>query len=168
MRRKKSIPEDDIFSGPLLPVPKFGAAEVASILEMESWRLQKFLSGKTYQLSSQGRIGQGGQGSRRLFNIEDIYRIGIADFLTKDGFGPKVVSSVLERIEDQDLFGFDSEGQMKPPPVIIFRREGKKRVLEFGSPKRGRDDELYYVLNTSRIIDEVDRRVREAASRQRS
>lgn len=162
MTRKKSIPHGDVFATPELPVRWFGAGEVAAILEIESWRLQKFLSGKRYQLSPEGHIGKGGQGSRRLFSIEDIYRIGIADFLTRDGFSPKWVSSVLERIEDGDLLAFDSEGEIKSP-VITFKRKDKARVLEFGSRRPGQDEETYYVFDTRRKIDEVDRRIREAA-----
>jgi DNA-binding transcriptional MerR regulator len=165
--RRKSVPKDDFFNPPMASVLRFGAGEVADILGIESWRLQKYLSGKTYQLSSEGHIGKGGQGSRRLFSVEDICRIGIADFLTKDGFSPKWVSSVLQQIEDQDLLNLGPEGQSNPP-VIAFRRDDRKRIVQFGSAKHEECEEPYYVLNTSRVIAEVNRRIRELLKEQRS
>jgi DNA-binding transcriptional MerR regulator len=166
MTQKKTVLKDDFFNTPPLQVPRFGAGEVAEILGIESWRLQKYLSGKTYQLSSEGHIGKGGQGSRRLFSVEDICRIGIADFLTKDGFSHKWVSSVLQQIEDQDLLSLGPEGQSNPP-VVAFRRDGRKRILQFGSAKH-EGGERYYELNTTRIIADVDRRIRELIKEQRS
>src|SRR5580693_2468820 len=102
----------DVLTAPELRVHIFGAGDVEQILEMESWRLQKFLSGKVYDLTpSEGQIGKGRQGSRRVFRIQDVYRIGIAGFLVRDGFAPNCVSSVLQWIEDQDLLSFDEKGR---------------------------------------------------------
>lgn len=165
MKKSRDIAHD-YFGVSELPVPRCGAGEVAKILGIESWRLQKFLSGKSYQLSAEEHIGTCGQGSRRLFSVEDIYRIGVANFLVKDGFAPKFVSSVLQQIEDRDLLDFDEKGRKKPP-VIVLRRGTNGPMVQFGAAQR-EDDERYYVFDTSRVIEEVDRRVSELTRQRRS
>jgi len=131
---------------------------------METWRLQKFLTGTRYHLSSSGgQIGKRRQGSRRVFRIEDVYRIGIAGFLVRDGFAPNCVSSVLQWIEDQDLIEFDEKGRTAPPTICFVR--GKD-----GPEFRGMSDSeavsttansgvIYYVLRLDQIIKGIDERV---------
>jgi hypothetical protein len=166
MKRSKQ-PNHDYFGVSELSVPRFGAGEVAEVLGIENWRLQKFLSGKSYRLSAQTHIGTSGQGSRRLFCVEDIYRIGIANFLVRDGFAPKFVSEVLQQIEDRDLLDFDEKGRTKHL-VIAFRRGTSGPVVQFGAAAQREDDERYYEFDTSLVIDEVDRRVKEVTKKRRS
>jgi hypothetical protein len=132
---KKGL-KPEALTTPELPVHNFGAGDVEKILEMESWRLQKFLSGKRYQLTpSGGQIGKGTGSSRRVFRIEDVYRIGVAGFLVRDGFAPNCVSSLLQWIENQDLIGFDEKGRTTPPTIAFMRGEDGPEFAEMADPE---------------------------------
>ena len=144
-------------------LPSFGTGEAAEILGIPVWRLQKFLDSPQYQISPYRRLGRG-RGSRRMFSNEDVYRIGIASFLVRDGFAPKFVSIVLQAIEKHDLFGdVDERGHVPPPEGIAFVRGREHPRLEWirsgGLPDRQRGGAVYYVLDLEKIIDEIDRRL---------
>ena len=156
--RKKQDPTEDFFATGSLPTHIFRAGDVARILgiENEKWRLQKFLSGKHYQLSSSRQIGKG-QGSWRLFKREDILRIGIAHFLARDGFSPKFISKALREIEEPELtataadFGF-FRGKQGP----------EMRVIVGDASVRG-ENGPYYVLRLGDLIQEIDSRIEQEA-----
>ncbi len=147
--------------GPSVTLPAFGTGEAAKVLGIPIWRLQNFLSSRQYRLSPSGQLGKG-RGSRQMFRTEDLYRLAIAAFLVRDGFTPKLVSTVLQAIEDSDLIDFDERGQV-PPPVVAFRRGTEGAKVEFfpsGQPpamKAG--GPIYYALEMDKIIDEIDRRI---------
>ena len=159
----KKGPKRDVLPTPPIPVHIFGAGDVEQILGMESWRLQKFLSGKRYQLTPSGQIGKRMQGSRRVFRIEDVYRIGIAGFLVRDGFAPNFVSSVLQWIENEDLIAFDEKGRM--PPLTVGFVRGKEfpefRELSASDAIDATSDSgvIYYVLRLDQIIAGIDESV---------
>lgn len=141
----------------------FGAGEVEQILDIDSWRLQKFVSGKTYRLKPEEQIGKGGQGSRRVFRIEDVYRIGIANFLVRDGFSAKHVSEVLQWIEDQDLISFDEKGRVEPPTIGFVRAEKPefRETSASETPKAtANSGAIYYALPLDQIIEGIDEQVR--------
>lgn len=155
---------DDVLATPELNTHIYGAADVEKILGIESWRLQKFLSGKRYQLRPSGeQLGRGGrQGMRRVFRAEDIYRIGIANYLVRDGFAADFVSEVLQFIEDNDLVSFGPNG-LERPPSIGFLRTGKERKIGYVSDD-GADPvrkQAYYILDLPAIIGEINRSIRE-------
>src|SRR4030095_8659152 len=100
-KRIRSETEDFFFQGPELPVHIFRSGDLTRILGIERWRLEKFLTGKQYQLSPSGQLGRG-KGSWRLFSHQDIYRLGIANWVVQDGFSAKFISFVLREIEDSD------------------------------------------------------------------
>ena len=150
-----------IFELPEVPSHVFLAGDVTAILGIENWRLQKFLSGKHYQLTSSGRPGKG-QGTRRLFRLEDVYRIGIANFLVNDGFAPDFVSKVLEFIEDSDLISFDAEGRKRNSLIGFFRGvHGPDFRPISRSAQRPGNDAPYYLLDLDHITTEIDRKSRE-------
>jgi DNA-binding transcriptional MerR regulator len=131
------------------------------------WRLQKFLSSPRFQLSASGQIGKG-EGSRRLFSREDIYRIGIAAHLAKDGFSPKFVSEILQTIEDSDLSDYDEKSERVYWGIAIERQEDKPkiRLLRSGkAPNITVDGPVYYAIDFAQIIDQIDLRI---ASREES
>src|SRR5882724_11499438 len=119
MGRKSGSTFGSLFPGKGPAIPAFGTGEVAEILGVPIWRVQKFLDSPEYNLSSEGKLGQG-HGSRRVFTSDDILRIAIAARMVEDGFGAKFVGSVLEQIEDAE-FGesHDQAGKEVPPPEIL-------------------------------------------------
>src|SRR6266851_1215671 len=102
MKKQRKEAAADVFQTPMLETRIFRASDVTRILEIEKWRLEKFLTGKQYRLSPSGTIGEG-RGSWRLFNHQDLYRLASANHMVEDGFTARFVSTVLQEIEDNDL-----------------------------------------------------------------
>ena len=147
---------DDFFQSPELPVHIFRAGDVGRILEIEKWRLEKFLTGKQYRLSASGQLGKG-QGSWRLFSDQDLYRLGVANWMVKDGFSAKFVSLVLQEIEDYELLDRDEHGSAAPDIGIFRGDKGPRVAFLSGAEKK----EPYYVLRLRDLITAIDKRIRE-------
>jgi hypothetical protein len=156
-RRQK---RDEPFATAEAEVPYLLAGQVAKILDMDPWRLQKFLNGKRYRLKPEGgQLGKG-QGSRRLFNHQDIYRLGIAYRLVRDGFAPDFVSRVLQEIEDHELLETDSIGQAKPADIGFWRTADEPRI-DFVSGQASVEEKKgpYYVLRLKDLLPEIDAKI---------
>lgn len=156
--KKATRSERGVFGGEELRVHVFGAGDVEKLLRIKSWRLQKFLSSNRYQLTPSGRLGKDRQGSRRLFRLEDLYRIAIADFLVRDGFSPKFVSRALQFIENSDLLNFGEKGRQVPPLLGVVRRL-KGPEFEYMPESESSEWRPYYVIDLGQIVEDVDRRV---------
>jgi hypothetical protein len=169
MKRRSKTTSEDVFTATELPVHIYRAGDVIRALGIEKWRLQKFLSGKRYPLSPSGQIGKGSS-SWRLFSLDDVYRIGIAYFLTKDGFTPTVISDALQFIESYDLIDFGPEGRKRPPLIGFFRGTAGIRFayIPRTSVISSGNDAPYYVLHLERIVSEIDRSIEELIRGQRS
>jgi hypothetical protein len=158
---KKRQPKDkpDFWQdlGPALPTHIFRSGDISAILGIEKWRLEKFLTGKQYQLSASGQLGKG-QGSWRLFSHQDLYRLGIANFMVRDGFSTKFISFVLREIEDSDLLDIDQNGNTNVSDQAIFRGDTGPRLGFVGSYPKERP---YYVLPLRQLIADIDRRISE-------
>lgn len=142
---------------------RFTTGDAASILGLPVWRFQKFLDSPSYPLSPSGQLGSG-KGSRRMFSLEDVYRIGIAVFLVRDAFAPKFVGRVLREIDDRDLIDFDERGDVPGPGIGFIRGEHGPRIEQFPSnhpPEIKAGGALYYYLDLNRVIRDVDRRIAE-------
>jgi DNA-binding transcriptional MerR regulator len=163
MRKSKSF--DKLFKGvPNIALEGFPAGAVAEILRVPMWRLQKFIDSPQYNFSPEGKLGKG-QGSRRVFTREDIYRVALAARLVEDGFAAKVVGSILERFEDYDLNeSHDQEGRVLSPLGFLglVRGAGGPKVKFFHHqrpPKLCEQDSPYYVLNILAVTAEIDKRI---------
>jgi hypothetical protein len=157
MTKRKKISQDDQFFGTSVAPPAhiFRAGDVVSILGIERWRLEKFITGTQYKLTPSGHLGEG-KGSWRLFSLEDMYRLGIATRMVEDGFTAKFISFVLQEIEDADLLVLDMEGNSNAPEVGIFRRPKGPIVHPFFSNEKERP---YYVLPLSELLNDINKRI---------
>jgi hypothetical protein len=153
--RKEEL--EDVFQTPMLETRIFRASDVTRILGIEKWRLEKFLTGKQFRLSSSGHIGEG-KGSWRLFNHQDLYRLAIATRMVEDGFTAKFASMVLQEIEDSELLDIDEDGESVAQSVGIVRSEKGPRVVWAAPTKTQRP---YYVLPLRELIRNVDRQIPE-------
>jgi hypothetical protein len=151
MARKRKA---DIFDTGAAPTHIFRAGDVARILGIEKWRLEKFLTGKHYHLSPSGQLGKG-QGSWRLFSHQDIYRLGIATLMVQDGFSAKFVSFVLREIEDAELLETDERGEAGPPDVGVYRTKKGPSVHFTGGRSTAKP---YYVLRLGELIRDIGER----------
>ncbi len=138
----------------------FGTGEVAEILGVPMWRLHKFLSPQ-YQLSSTEQLGGKGHGSRRVFTVDDVYRIAIAGRLNGDGFAPKFIGEIMSHLKEHELIDRDNQGEEVVMGITFTR--GKKgvqpRVLPSGSPELKVAGDTYYALDFMDIIDEINARI---------
>jgi DNA-binding transcriptional MerR regulator len=139
--------------------PRFGSGEVGEILGIEPWQLHRFLS--RYDLTSSGQLGEG-RGSRRLYTTEDIYRIKMAMWLIRDGFAPKLVAQIMQRIEDVDFYGSQDEGDFQENGVSLQRADKGPEVRFFRADKPlkvGLESETYYAVLFSTITRIVNERI---------
>jgi hypothetical protein len=157
---------EKLFKGiPNIALETFPAGEVAEILRVPMWRLQKFIDSPQYKFTPEGRLGKG-QGSRRVFTREDIYRVAIAARLAADGFAAKFVGSILEELVDYDFYeSYDREGREVTSRGLLglLRSAGGPKLKFFDSqcpPKPGEKDSPYYVLNIDEITGEIDQRIK--------
>jgi hypothetical protein len=163
--KRKSNSFEKLFEGvPNIALEGFPAGEVATILGVPMWRLQKFIDSPQYKFSPEGKLGKG-QGSRRVFTREDIYRVALAARLVEDGFAAKFVGSILEQFEDYDFNeSHDQEGKVVPSPGLLglLRGAGGPKFKFFHNdrpPKLGEQDSPYYVLNIHEVTGEIDKRI---------
>src|SRR5690242_1736854 len=85
-KRVEELLKKDVLATGQVQVPRiFGAVAVAEILGVKDWRLQKFLSSPQFKLSSSAQSITT-SGGRRVFTDLDVLRIGVATYLTEDGF----------------------------------------------------------------------------------
>lgn len=151
----------EIFGGPEYPIPRFSAGAVAKIVGLDDvWKLQKLLDSPRYRLKASGQLGEG-KGSRRWFTDRDAYRIGIAAHLIRDGFAPKVVSAVLEDIEDRELIEVDEAGR-KIGFVTLSRGTKGPKVGSYRSskpPEIKPEGPIYYAFDLGAIIESIDDRI---------
>jgi hypothetical protein len=164
MKRKPTPPDGPFPSSPPPSLYTFGTGEVAEVLGIPIWRLQKFLDSPQYQLSAEGMLGSG-LGSRRVFKMEDVYRIAIAKHLVQDGFAAKFAGLLLQQIDDSDFYGsHDQDGKEVAPPGWLGLIRGTNRpVLKLfysvRPPKLGEKDSPYYLLNLIEVTAEVAKRI---------
>lgn len=160
MTPRRTSESDDFFQAAPIHVPRFGSGEVAMILGVELWKLNRFLL--RYELSSSGQLGKG-RGSRRLYTTEDVYRIRTAMFLIQDGFAPKLVAQIMQRLEDEDFHGIqDAEGEFRELGVSLSRGDKGPAVHIFRAdkpPEISTDSKTYYALDLSNITRSVDRQI---------
>jgi len=163
--KKKRQP--DLLETPELDIPQFTAKEVVRILEIEEWRLQKFLNSPQYQLSASGRLGRG-RGSRRLFSRADILRFGVADHLVRDGFSPRFVADALQQIEDEELEGVGREGEPVDMSVIFSQRKGGAvaRFIRRNEISTALSTEVSsYFLDLPKLTGRIEQRIFEALTK---
>jgi hypothetical protein len=149
------------------------AGEVKEILSIEQWRLQKFLNSPQFGLSKSAELIGSGRGSRRVFDPEDMCRIGIAAQMVEDGFAAKFIGEVLEQMQDHKLVDFDEKGEfthslgLKRSP----KPEGRVRLLRSNSAaiERARiTGEFYYLLDIGPIAKKVTKGIAELYERRHS
>jgi hypothetical protein len=141
---------DNIFDTPEIETHIFRAGDVVRIVDIPRWRLEKFLTGKGYQLSPSGQLGKG-KGSWRLFKAEDLYRLAVASRMVEDGFTAKFVSFVLQSIEDKEMFEFDEVGNVRVPELGVFRTKEGPEVRFVSSTNKP-----YYVVPLADVVRTVD------------
>ena len=167
MKRKVKAANEGVLDTPSLPLPTFGTGEVARILGVEIWRIQSYLDSPKYQISPTGQQLGTGRGSRRVFTDEDVYRLGIAEHLVRDGFSYKFVSKALQQIDDEDLLGpFDSEGRELDLVYALVGGEENLQVHGISRNKTIADlakrfkSPSLYLLDITKIVIEIQKRMK--------
>jgi hypothetical protein len=143
-------------------VPAFGTGDAAEILGIPIWRLQKFIDSRQYNISPEGKLGQG-RGSRRVFSQEDLHRIALANWLVKDGFAPQFVGSVVQHLDDNQVGVYlGLEGEETSLGLALYRGEERPTVRTYfvgSAPALGQKNSPFYRLDLDDVFAEVDRRI---------
>lgn len=158
---------DDVLHSPSVPLATFGTGDVARILGTEIWRVQKFLDSPKYRITPTASGLGTGKGSRRVFTDADVYRLGIAEHLVRNGFSYKFVSETLKQLDDRDLLGpFTEEGEERDVVYLLSGGEQTLQVRETGREKTLREmvrtarAPSFYVLDVNAVISEIQKRMR--------
>jgi hypothetical protein len=166
MRRKKN-PTEDILRSPTVPLRKFGTGEVARILETEIWRVQKYLDSPKYGIKPRAEPLGTGKGSRRLFEELDVFRLGIAEQLVRNGFSYKFVSAALQQLEDNDLLGpFSEDGEELDLIYLLSGGEDYVQIHGIGRDKTTREmaksahNTSFYILDLNDVIKRIQRKMK--------
>jgi hypothetical protein len=159
-KRSKDAKDDPGFEGvPNIDRLGFFTGEVAELVGIPMWRLQKFLDSPQYRLSST-RKGTG-HGSRRLFSLDDVYKIGIASGMVEDGFAAPFVGTVVEQIEDDDLREHwnDRTGEHLGRYDYFGLRRGGKGKPEFHHRVTSTEP-YYYTFPFAQLVLDVYKRIK--------
>lgn len=166
MTRKTRSKSADVLDISPVSLPTFGTGEVARILGTEIWRVQKYLDSPKYRISPAGKLGSG-RGSRRVFTDTDVYRLGIAEHLVRNGFSYKFISKALQQLEDDDILGpFGHEGLKLDIVYVLAGGEKNLAVRGIGRDKTIREvanavrSPSFYVLDLNAVIAEIQKRRR--------
>jgi len=124
----KRKPEIDLLEMGGTELETFGTGEVARLLDVEIWRVQKYLDSPKYQITQSGQLGFG-RGSRRVFTREDLYRLAIANWMRRDGFDAAFIAQALQGLRDEEVLGMGEEDRAVGY-VLAVRRESGAPVVE--------------------------------------
>jgi DNA-binding transcriptional MerR regulator len=160
---------EEVFGGEALQIPMLTSREVTETLGIKMPRLERFL--ENYELEPAQR-GQG-QGTQRLFSLDNVRRLAIAKWLLADGFQPRLVAKIIEDLKDRQFVEYDNAGRELSLSLVLRRDpELKKRKAEIVSTRSGKAAPMkealknaYYSLDLDPLIAEVDERVREVLLR---
>ena len=159
---KKTKHIDDILRTPSVKLPTYGTGDVARILGTEIWRVQKYLDSPKYRITPTTSGLGTGRGSRRVFTDVDVYRLGIAEHLVRNGFSYKFVSAALQQLDDNELLGpFDDEGEERDIVYLLIGSEENLQVRGIGRDKTIREmskaarSPSFYVLDLNAVIREI-------------
>src|SRR5260370_33925081 len=118
-----------------LKMPRFSAKDVAELLAVPNWRLQKFLNSPQFGLSSAGHLIGRGRGSRRTFSRNDLYLIGLAARLVRDGFAAKFIGQVVESLADIRFVEMDEQGNELTLGIVFGRGAKGPKIERFRSDR---------------------------------
>jgi DNA-binding transcriptional MerR regulator len=166
MKKKAKTQAEDVLQTPSVAFQTFGTGEVARILGVDIRRIQGYVDSFKYHISPTGKLGTG-RGSRRLFYVEDVYRLGIAEHLVQNGFSYKFVSEALQQLEDEDLLGpFSDEGEELDRVCVLAGGEKNLKVCGIERDRTIREitkavrSPSFYVLDLNAVIMEIQKRMR--------
>jgi hypothetical protein len=157
----------DILETEPLKAPQFSLGAVSKLMEMTGpEELQRFLRSNGLRATGRAPRSKGkqeGRGGRAWFRVTDLYRIAIAQQLSKDGFGRNLIADVVAEVnDDDDFYGWDENGQL-PDLYLILRRGVEKYTV---MARRSRTQikpfqkaDIFYVINVAEIITEVQQKI---------
>jgi DNA-binding transcriptional MerR regulator len=159
--------------------------EVAQILGIKEQRVKNYSDIEDYGIRPL-HVGSG-RGSRRLYSMDDVCRIAIAEELAKCGFTPNAIGKALGEIRASELQPDWHRDNYKAPstPVLVYiqhqwlvmpRHEFAKKFKELLLEQRGYDVELpeygkpdpkppvapggIFILNFKATLEDMMRRLR--------
>jgi hypothetical protein len=145
-----------------LPGIAFTAGELCEKLDIPRWRLQKFISSPHYDVSFSKQFGGVGPGTRRMFSVEDAVLIGVAAFLLQDGFAPRLVGEMLQKIDPDVVNGRYVHNNGKEESVewgLALKRGEEWPTVTLDAWKKLDKVKAYYLLNLQELISTLKSRL---------
>jgi len=106
----------------------YGTKRVAEFLGIPEWRVKNFSEGGAYGLRPSQTLGTG-RGSRRLYSVNDILRLAIANELVVYGFTPQTVGRAVREIPESMLIrGLGQSADPSRPLLVCTGGEFEWRV----------------------------------------
>lgn len=150
----------------------YGTRQVATILGVPEWRVKNFSEGKAYRLPPSIRAGSG-RGSRRLYGWADIFRLGLADHLSKFGFTPESVGQAVREIPESMFTPYaamlqahhpESEGKLKRKETPLLVKVGGMWQVKMATEvqhtfahisEHGGSSRALFVINLANVFDAI-------------
>lgn len=149
----------------------FSTDRIAYLVGLDKWRVIKFATGKEYEI--QPAYGQAsGQGTRRLYSLDNAYEIALAVRLLETGFRSKVIGKILRQLRQSGLVGKQLRGARKYLAVFRTPMTGaplkKKRLQsvelvasmdEATKVAKGRPEDDMIVVPVGPLVSEIEERL---------
>lgn len=139
----------------------FQQGEVARILGMSVSQVKNWTIGRPLRVRPS--VKARGKGSRNLYDVEDVYRMGLAKRLVDDGILTAAVARILRSLPDRFFLSYFAIITFRPGSVrfrLIEEREYRKRgftpvYAEIVKTKG------CYVATPRRLVDDIDSTIEE-------
>ncbi len=130
----------------------FELSEVADAVGMDTEKAKNWTVGRPLRIEPSIRAGRG-KGSRNLYSIEDVYRMGLAYELSRAGVSPGTIRQVLQKLSGKFLAGEHW--------IRCWRSNSEKPDL---SVQLGRSDPPYNVLvwqtiSLGKLVSRINERI---------
>jgi hypothetical protein len=96
----------------------YGTKQVAKFLGIPEWRVKNFSEGGAYGLPPSQTLGTG-RGSRRLYTVNRILRLAIANELVVYGFTPETVGRAVGEIPESMLIRGLGQSSAPSRPLLV-------------------------------------------------
>ncbi len=133
-----------------LPMEIFELPEVAEVLGMPLTKARNWTIGRPLTIPASVRKATG-TGTRNLYNIEDVYLMGLANEFSKAGFAAKAIGRLVNEVDATKLAKMDW--------LTVYRTGGLKYTIKEGKVQPPESVLLWMTLNIGGLVKKIDRAV---------
>jgi len=129
----------------------FELAEMTKVLDMSPIKAKNWTSDRPFKIPASVHSASG-TGSRNLYNIEDVYLMGLAYEFSKAGFAAMAIGRlVLEAIDAKRLAKMDW--------LTVYRAGGLKYIIKEGKAQPPESVLLWQTVNVGAMVKRINEAV---------